>query len=209
MKKNIILLSLLILGLLKAASAQELEFGAKAGISSSAVGIKDLQGLDLSTESNRTYNFGLYGRIKIIGIGLYVQPELIYNNRASNITLKAPSLASPQIFAHSAKYVDVPVLVGWKFLGLLRVYGGPNFQFLVDQNTDLPQVAGLTKEDLKKNTTGVQVGVGVDLLKLRLDAKYDFNTSDMGSAFSFNGNKPTINNGMIMLQVGIKLFGLL
>lgn len=191
--------------------AQQLELGVKAGISSNTIGISDLQGLDLSTERNSTYNFGIYGRLKVIGLGLYVQPELIYNTRASNFTLNSPTLNEPTIFAHKAHYVDVPVLVGWKFLGLLRVYAGPNFQFLLSQDTNIPEVTGntLTQENLKDRTTGVQIGVGADFLKIRVDLKYDFNTSDMGSAFSFNGMKPTINNNMLMFQVGIKLFSLL
>lgn len=210
MKKTFILISLL--SAFSSLYAQELEFGVKGGISNNTIQISDMKSLDVATDANNTYNFGLYGRLKIIGIGLYVQPELIYNTRASNFSLKTPTTLNPsltQIFSHKANYVDVPVLVGWKFLKLFRVYGGPNFQFLLNQNTDIPNVTGLTKEDLKKNTTGIQFGVGLDLLKLRADVKYDFNTSDMGSAFRYNGNAPTLKNGMIMIQIGIKLFGIL
>jgi hypothetical protein len=105
--------------------------------------------------------------------------------------------------------MDVPVLVGWRVLKTFRLYAGPNFQFLLKQITDIPDNKDFKLEDLKDRTTGFQVGAGLDILKLRVDLKYDFNTSDMGSAFSYQGIAPTLQNKMVTLQVGLKLYSLL
>jgi len=206
MKK--ILLGLLFIAATTISYSQELEFGVKAGLSSDKIKLENLGTLDASVEGNTTYNFGAYGRLKVLVIGLFVQPELIYNKRASNITIK--DAGQTYTFSHSANYVDVPVLIGFKMLKLVRIYGGPNFQFLVGQKTDFPSdVPAFKKSDLNKSSTGVQLGVGLDLLKFRVDAKYDFNAGSMGTPFEYNGTAPTLKNGMITLQVGIKLFGIL
>jgi len=190
------------------AFSQELEFGLKAGFSSDNITLHDKGTLDAKVEANTTYNFGVYSRFKIVVIGFFIQPELIYNKRASNFTIT--DAGQKYTFSHSASYMDVPVLFGFKMFKTFRIYGGPNFQFLVGQNTDIPNnVAAFKKMDLTKNTTGIQLGAGLDLMKFRVDAKYDFNNNSMGSAFEYNGIAPTLKNGMITLQVGIKLFGIL
>lgn len=196
-----------LIGLCVSAFAQELEFGLKAGLSQSKISLSNTQSIQMGSEPNSTFNFGAYGRFKVILIGLYVQPELIVNRRACNFTVMANG--KNELFSHSASYIDVPVLVGFKMLKLFRIYGGPNFQFMTKQKTDLPSVVGFEKSDLTKKTTGIQLGVGLDLAKFRIDAKYDFNNSSMGSPFIYNGVAPTMKSNLFTVQVGFKLFGIL
>ncbi len=207
MKKLFVAIALLASTYL--ASAQELEFGLKAGLSSDKISLSNVSNFEAKIDPNTTLNFGAFGRLKIMIIGLYVQPEIIVNRRASNFTIKDIATGNSVIFSHSANYVDVPVLVGFKMLKLFRIYAGPNFQFLTNQKTDLPiNNTNFKTSNLKKQTTGIQFGVGLDLLKLRVDAKYELNTSSMGSPFTYNGVSPSSTSGMLMLQVGFKMFGL-
>jgi hypothetical protein len=185
--------------------AQNLELGIKAGINRDKIELEDLQNLATKIEPNTTINIGGYLRLST-PIGLYIQPEAVFNRRASNFKI---DLAGLQAFSHSANYVDVPVLVGWRFLKTFRLYAGPNFQFLMKQITEIPNNGDFKLENLKDQTTGFQVGAGLDLFKLRVDLKYDFNTNDMGSAFSYKGIAPTLQNKMVTLQVGLKLYSLL
>jgi len=188
--------------------SQELEFGLKVGLSSNKMELNHDMSFVSNLESNNTYNFGAYGRFKVKMVGLYVQPEAIYNTRASNITITDNGVKN--VFLQSASYIDIPVLVGLKFLKVFRVYGGPNFQMLVSQKTDIPSGnVDFVKTDLNKRANSIQLGVGLDLAKFRFDAKYDYNTSDMGSPFSYKQNAVNTKNAMFTLQVGIKLFGLL
>jgi hypothetical protein len=206
MKK--LILSLVLFTASLSGFSQELEFGLKVGISSDKMKLEHASTFVSDLEGNKTYNFGVYGRFKVKVIGLYVQPEAIYNTRASNITITDNGVKN--VFLQSASYIDIPVLVGLKFLKVFRVYGGPNFQMLVSQKTDIP--AGkveFVKTDLNKKATGMQLGAGLDLAKFRFDAKYDFNVGDMGSPFTYKGNAVSTQNAMFTFQVGIKLFGLL
>ncbi|MCG9880449.1 MAG: PorT family protein [Bacteroidia bacterium] len=201
MKKLIITFNLLFFAFL--ANAQNVEIGIKAGISSDKIKLEDVQNVNTKIEGNVTTNIGAYLRAST-PIGLYVQPEAVFNRRGSNFTVDG---LDP--FSHTANYVDVPVLLGWRFLKTVRVFAGPNFQFLMKQVTEIPNDPNFKAEDLKGFNTGYQVGAGLDLLRLRVDLKYDFNVNDMGSAFSYKGVSPTLQNNMITLQLGYRLFSLL
>jgi hypothetical protein len=169
---------------------------------------------DLQITNKNTFNGGVYGRFKIKLIGLFVQPELVYNTRGYNFEIKEPNSGETINLKQQAYYIDVPVLVGLKMLKFLRVYAGPNFQYLLkNEITGIDEVKALAidfkKTGMKKASTGVQIGFGLDLLKFRIDVKYDFNPTDMGSPFSYQSQAQSIKTSLITIQLGYKLFGVL
>ena len=210
MKKFILVIAALTFSL--TAFSQGFEIGIKGGVNITAAGaVKDLvPGVDIA--SKNTYNGGVYGRLKIKLIGVYVQPELVYNTRGYNFNITANGITYN--IKQQAYYLDVPVLVGLKMFKFLRVYAGPNFQYLLkNEITGLDNVVALAidfkKTELKKANTGVQIGFGLDLSKFRLDVKYDFNPTDMGSPFSYQNQVQSIKTSMVTIQLGYKLFGIL
>ncbi|MCF8253937.1 MAG: PorT family protein [Bacteroidia bacterium] len=193
------------------AISQELEFGFKAGLSKGGFTYSNFTANTVkyspTNENISTYNFGAYGRLKLWVIGLYVQPELMYNKRGSNVTLETTT--DKYIFSNTANYLEIPVLVGFKMLKTFRIYGGPNFQIMTKQKTDIPNAPKFASSDLTKKTTGIQLGLGLDLMKLRFDVKYDFNAGNMGTPFLYDGSGPSAQNTMLTFQIGYKLFGVL
>ncbi len=184
------------------ASNAQLEFGLKGGLSGSKLNLSEKPSFEYSNESNNTINFGIYSRLMIPVVGLYIQPEVILNNRASNF-----KVLNEKAFFHKANYVDIPVLVGFRFLKIARVYGGPNFQILTKQLTEIPaDNPDYVKNELSKRSTGYQLGVGADLARLRVDLKWDFNNASMGSPFTYKGHTPELTSRLITLQIGFKLF---
>ncbi len=210
MKKFILVLAALTFSI--AAFSQGFEIGIKGGLNITAAGaVKDLvPGVGIS--SKNTYNGGVYGRLKIKLIGIFVQPELVYNTRGYNFDITANG--KTYNIKQQAYYLDVPVLVGLKMFKFLRVYAGPNFQYLLkNEITGVDDVVALAidlkKTDMKKANTGVQIGFGLDLSKFRVDVKYDFNPTDMGSPFSYQNQVQSIKTSMVTIQLGYKLFGVL
>ena len=191
-----------------AAYSQGIEIGIKGGVNITAAGaVKDLvPGVDIA--SKNTYNGGVYGRFKIKLIGVFVQPELVYNTRGYNFDITANG--KTYNIKQQAYYLDVPVLVGLKMFKFLRVYAGPNFQYLLkNEITGIDNIVTFQKTDMKKANTGVQLGFGLDLSKFRVDVKYDFNPTDMGSPFSYQNQVQSIKTSMVTIQLGYKLFGIL
>ena len=206
MKKFILVIAILTFSI--AAYSQGIEIGIKGGVNITAAGaVKDLvPGVDIA--SKNTYNGGVYGRLKIKLIGIFVQPELVYNTRGYNFDITANG--KTYNIKQQAYYLDVPVLVGLKMFKFLRVYAGPNFQYLLkNEITGINDIVGFEKKDMKKANTGVQLGFGLDLSKFRVDVKYDFNPTDMGSPFSYQNQVQSIKTSMVTIQLGYKLFGIL
>ena len=206
MKKFILVIAILTFSI--AAYSQGIEIGIKGGVNITAAGaVKDLvPGVDIA--SKNTYNGGVYGRLKIKLIGIFVQPELVYNTRGYNFNITANGITYN--IKQQAYYLDVPVLVGLKMFKFLRVYAGPNFQYLLkNEITGIDNIVTFQKTDMKKANTGVQIGFGLDLSKFRVDLKYDFNPTDMGSPFSYQGKAQLIKTSMVTIQLGYKLFGIL
>ena len=208
MKKFILVIAALTFSI--AAYSQGFEIGIKGGLNiAAASAVKDLvPGVGIS--SKNTYNGGVYGRFKIKLIGVFVQPELVYNTRGYNFNITEPITNTTINIKQQAYYIDVPVLVGLKMFKFLRVYAGPNFQYLLkNEITGIDNIVTFQKNDMKKANTGVQIGFGLDLSKFRLDVKYDFNPTDMGSPFSYQGKEQLIKTSMVTIQLGYKLFGIL
>ncbi len=208
MKKFILVLAALTFSI--AAYSQGFEIGIKGGLNITSAGaVKNLvPGVGIA--SKNTYNGGVYGRLKIKLIGIFVQPELVYNTRGYNFNITEPITNTTINIKQQAYYIDMPVLVGLKMFKFLRVYAGPNFQYLLkNEITGIDDIVDFKKTDMKKANTGVQIGFGLDLSKFRVDLKYDFNPTDMGSPFSYQSQVQSIKTSMVTIQLGYKLFGIL
>lgn len=212
--KKIVLSLLLGVGLIPA-FAQEFEMGVKLGVHTGRTSLDAIQNYSLNSDSEAKLHGGIYANLKLKGLGWFIQPEALITTRAadlkvsgSNLSSTNPSLTDVTVH-HSALYADVPVLVGMKFIKLIRVYGGPNFQFLLNQDTHIPSTADQIKAmDLKKNTTGVILGAGLDFWKIRADVRWNYAPS-LGANIQFNNGQPELKSSMISIQVAYQLFGIL
>ena len=212
MKKFILVLAALTFSI--AAYSQGFEIGVKGGMNITAADVMKEASKDVQITNKNTYNGGIYGRLKIKFVGIFIQPELVYNTRGYNFDIKEPITGTTINIKQQSNYLDVPVLVGLKMFKFLRVYAGPNFQYLLtNEITGVDDAVALAidfkKTDMKKSNTGVQIGFGLDLSKFRVDVKYDFNPTDMGSPFSYQHQVQSIKTSMITIQLGYKLFGIL
>ena len=208
MKKFILVLAALTFSI--AAYSQGFEIGIKGGMNITAADVMKEASKDVQITNKNTYNGGIYGRLKIKLVGIFIQPELVYNTRGYNFDIKEPITGTTINIKQQSNYLDVPVLVGLKMFKFLRVYAGPNFQYLLkNEITGINDIVGFEKKDMKKANTGVQLGFGLDLSKFRVDVKYDFNPTDMGSPFSYQGKEQLIKTSMVTIQLGYKLFGIL
>jgi hypothetical protein len=202
MKKLFIISSLLIGAF--ATQAQTLDFGIKAGLNFSELSN------NIPTQYNATntatgFVGGAYGRVGILGF--FAQPELLYSQRKGAYT----STVDGSAVINTLSYLDVPVLVGYKLL-FARFNAGPNFQFLMNaqqSGTDAAKDPNFTKSNFNSSVVGYQAGVGVDLLKLSVDLRYDGNFGSLGNEITTaTGQKIDYSTraSMWQLTVGFKLF---
>jgi Outer membrane protein beta-barrel domain len=210
MIKKIILITAFV-GIYVAVQAQEFVLGAKLGLTTTQVLGSDYK--NFSTPDN--YNGLLLGAYARIGfIGFFVQPEVLLRNLNFNITNQKNGANST--VKNNLTYVDVPVLFGKKFLKLIRLSAGPNFQFLVNKEISINNASlidPIKEGDFNNFVLGAQAGIGVDVWKLSFDIRYDFSLSKIGEAAKLvNTNANNIDFGsrasMVQFSVGYRFLKL-
>ncbi len=195
--------------------AQSLEFGLKAGINTGKSSLNELSSYSLKSNETSIIQGGAYAQFKVWLIGTYIQPELLFTRRTNSIDIagvlnSGSSSTSTATVKTNDLYLNVPVYIGKQFFKTIRVYAGPNFQFLLSPETMLPENANLiTKNDISKFVTGFAVGAGLNILKFRADIRWDY-AGNLGNHVQINQNlQPSLSNGMISFQLGYKIFGTL
>jgi len=166
----------------------QLDFGVKASYNSS-LGLNNLSSVTNGTynlnsvkyDASNGYELGAFARV---GISMfYFQPELLYGFGKKDYTQSFMNGSTSVTYNKhvTISNVDVPLLVGLKFLDLkvinFRVFAGPKLRFNAGSSLDFTTPAGesFDASNLQKDIKGAQVGlvsgVGVDFLMLTLDLR--------------------------------------
>ena len=181
MKSKLLLLGLLLCSV-GVFAQKPLSIGIKGGYSSSKVTTK------LNVDENSINNYIAGAMVRINMSKLYLQPEAYFSTKGGKWGSDAIDF----------KTIDVPVLLGVKFLDLkvakLRINAGPVMSFITDKKI---KVEGADEKKFKDNFVGFQYGAGVDVLNFTLDARFENSFGNLNSGPE--GGKSKI----FMLTLGI------
>jgi hypothetical protein len=202
MKKLLLFACLFVVGQL--AMSQMLSFGLKGGVQSSKIKFSDFSA-DVDVEGQTVSNvkfepssyemgfhFGAFARVKVLS--LFVQPEVYFSNSAASINVKSATADSiDDIATLKMNKIDIPILIGMKF-GPARVNLGPVATFNLSSKTkgsdQIKSIVGDKFESTKSATFGLQVGVGLDILKkVTVDLRYEFGLSKLGDKVTIGGQE--------------------
>ena len=199
MKKLILTLALAVIGF--SASAQ-FTLGPRITLTSNNLDLREEVANVKAGDAEFGFQYGIFARIKVPVIGLYVQPELLFSKSESTITSGAQDVDL------SFNRVDVPVMIGGQ-IGPLRINAGPSFSFLTSAESDVAGAVLDIKDNYSNTTVGFQAGIGVDILKFVIDLKYEGSFSErFGDAITVAGNSFATDEraSQIVLGIGFKLF---
>jgi len=153
-----------------------------------------------SSDNKGGYYGGIWARIG--GAGIHLQPELY-------LTGKNSSLVTQTGQENNVKFtsLDVPVLIGTKIGAAgfgLRLNTGPVFTFMLNEpKQNFGQAASSSfNGKFKDATLAWQFGVGLDIGKLNIDARYESGLSEINSA----GGYPTTKLNLYTIGVGFRVF---
>jgi len=175
-------------------------FGPKLGVNYSK--IRFTEGAQRPDSQYYTgFHAGLFGRLDLGR--LYLQPELVYNEKGSRVTIPAGAGATGGTTDEvKLKTLDVPVLLGVKLVDAevanLRLMGGPVFSNTLQQRSEALQRISEKNFSFNKQNVGYQVGLGVDIATITLDARYESSLREISSEF---GSRPSL----FMLSLGFKI----
>lgn len=192
MKKLLLILVSAFL-LMQSSQAQVFQWGIKAGLGLNSLKIADLTGLedgsdvyDLITGDNvMGYHVGIQTRMNIAMI--FIQPELYFNDGGARIE-EFKNNALEAIYNVDFQRIDIPLLVGVK-LGPARINLGPVGSYVVNESIsgDVENMNPDYTFFSQSMTWGYQVGLGIDFLKISLDARYEGSLSSLGESVNVGG----------------------
>lgn len=187
---------MLTIGFSQLSNAQ-LDFGLKAGLNYNSNSIKETaQDVFDGAKSKTGYHAGIWLRLKLPVVGLYLRPELVYTNLENEVFYKTVSKSTSFNF----QKIDIPVLLGKKVFGIGNVYIGPSFQYILDSDfsiSDIPNVDG------DGFTVGLQFGGGVEFGNLGIDVRWERAFSDIESSFVGNLGSVSYDTRINQIIIGL------
>jgi len=201
------------LGFTGVVNAQLVTFGLKAGVNTTTDVFKNVS---LTNDEGKGYDIinnkakvgflaGAYARVSILGF--FVQPELYYAQSSTEITLQEIGTTTVSKEVNKLNTLNIPILFGTKF-GPLRVNAGPVATIILSNTNIVDNISGLD-QDMDKANWGLQAGIGLDISKISLDARYETSISKLGSAYNTaSGSKVNFGSRpqQFIFTLGLKLF---
>ena len=205
-------------------SAQSFSWGAKVNVGSPNLKIKDIQNLDDNqdpeniaklldnTDAVLTYQLGFFTRFKFAGV--YIQPEAMFSSSKTEMTFenilnKNTNTNNDVVGEVKLNKLDIPVMIGKRFMKIVRINAGPVFSYILSQNIDQSGAKEAWNEinaEYKNATVGLQYGIGVDIAMINIDLRVEKGFQAISENLTIGGTDFAADQRLeqIMLSVGIK-----
>lgn len=126
---------------------------------------------------------------------IYIKPMALYGMRYGKVTYNTPD--GQQTTNFNMNKVEVPVLIGVRFLGPLYIEGGPSYNYIFDLTNKYNNYS----LQVNQSAIGYRVGLGAELGPLLLSVNYG------GVTYKGDNNKTTFKEPYkLIFGLGI-LFG--
>ena len=200
MKKTslLILLFFLSISLFAQQNKSSFRIGIKAGLSTSdidvnALNILDEGGTDRLSLAVKDAKYGLHAGIVLRAqINKFlIQPEILFNSNTVDYTVEDfdNSDMVNNVLSEKYQYLDIPVLLGFKF-GPLRLQGGPVGHIFLDSSSDFFDLNDINyRQEFENMTIGWQAGLGLDIWSVMIDLRFEGNFTNFGNHLNFAGQQ--------------------
>jgi hypothetical protein len=195
-------LTLLILaGTFFATANAQFAFGIKAGANFSNVNGDGLNGS--STSSLVGFNGGVFFKIPVAGHWA-IQPELVYSGQGFKQT------ESGITGTQTENYINIPVLLKYRFPMGLFIETGPQVGFLMSANAKVQNVSEGDKSSFNSTDVAWAVGAGfhIPTTKLAVDVRYNIGLSNIANNNNNGGSSSSgsVHNGVFQIGLMYTLF---
>jgi hypothetical protein len=218
MKK--LILTIALLGFTLNSSAQDFSWGPKVGIALPSIKLSDVEDVESGIETLRlleeanakiSAHIGVFARISLLGF--YVQPEILFSSSKSEVgyNLLLAGQTNYESVAGEVRLnkLDIPVLVGKRFLKVFRVNAGPVFTLPLSEDISfksLSSTVGDVETNYKSATVGAQIGAGLDLAFLTVDLRYELALQSISEGISVGGTEFAADQrvNQFLISIGYK-----
>jgi hypothetical protein len=184
-------------------------FGIRGGLNFSNLYTKNG---DEDSDMKVGYNVGLFGKLPITR-QFAIQPELYYTTKGAKTSYSSMFVNGTADF--NLNYLELPILAVVNITDNINIHAGPYFSYLVsgkvrnDSNISLFDFEdNINNDDYNKFDAGLAVGLGVDVGRVGIGARYNYGLSKVGKDKSFAGfdyKFPDAVNGVASLYISISL----
>ncbi|MCB0667886.1 MAG: hypothetical protein KDC80_18795 [Saprospiraceae bacterium] len=172
----------------------QIRFGIKGGLSTYDLGVNEalkiVQNgneflLDVQ-DAKYGYHAGLVLQIKLASF--VIQPEVLFNSNSVDYSFgQSSSPGSSSIFTEKYQNLDIPLMLGLK-AGPMRLMAGPVGHYFIKSTSELFEFESY-EQKFDDVSFGWQGGIGVDLLNVMVDVRYEGNFVKFGDHISFGGQR--------------------
>jgi hypothetical protein len=160
----------------------QVDFGIIGGVNFARLKFDDIsipsQDIDINQVAERGNGFHLGGVAMIQIKGIFLQPEILYNQFSSVLTIEDMQQINAKEEELVTRRLDVPVLIGKKF-SIFKLMAGPVASITLSNDSPLSDIQDV-KDNYKDATFGYQLGVGFKASNLFVDVKYEGSLSKFG-----------------------------
>ena len=195
MKKILLVAAIAVFGF-TTLNAQEVSFGAKAGLNLASITGEDTDDLDGRT----AFHVGAIAEISI-SEKFSVQPELLYSAQGATLSEDGVDVD------FKLDYINVPIIAKFYVAEGFSLEAGPQLGFLINSEVEGEGVSIDIDEAVKGFDFGVNFGIGYKLENgLNFGARYNLGLTDGNDDPEFFESDEAFKNGVFQISVGYFFF---
>ena len=186
---RILTLSLILFFSIVQRSNAQFSFGLTGGLSTTDFGDEQvpitLDELAMYKIKAQEARYGIHlGGFAIVQIGnIFLMPEAIFNSTATDYEIEYLDQPQNVILEEEFKNLDLGMMIGWKY-GILRLGAGPVAHYKISHRSELWEISGYD-EKLDDMKWAWQAGLGLDIVFVHLDLRYEGNFSKQSDHITF------------------------
>jgi opacity protein-like surface antigen len=203
--KRVLLIAAIAILELGNVNAQDVKFGAKAGLNLSNVSIEIDGGME--TDSKVGYNFGAFAEISLLE-KLIFQPELLFSTQGFKVKQSIDEFSFEQ--TNKMNYLNVPLMFRYAVFNKFGLEVGPQVGFLLSANSEIKETFNGEsetfdqdfKDSVKSIDFGLNFGASYDVSEnIIIGARYNLGLSNINNE---DGDANKINNTVFSFSLGYR-----
>lgn len=198
MKKTLFILMLSFFAL-SGLQAQKLSIGVKGGLNMTSISTEESIA---DNAAKAGMHIGAFVELKLLKV-IALQPELLFSMQGT--ASEIDGIGDVKI---NTNYVNMPIMLKFYLIpGLINIELGPQFGFLLSANysDDVNDILGDPKTAFKNADLSGCFGLGVDISKLQLSARYNLGLSDINDISGVSGVQSFVQrNQVFQFSLGYK-----
>jgi len=203
--KRVLLIAVIVILELGNVYAQDVKFGAKAGLNLSNVSIEIEDGVE--TDGKIGYNFGAFAEISL-SEKLIFQPELLFSTQGFKVKQSIDEFSFEQ--TNKMNYLNVPIMFRYAVFNKFGLEVGPQVGFLLSANSEIKETFNGEsetfdqdfKDSVKSIDFGLNFGASYDVSEnIIIGARYNLGLSNINNE---DGDANKINNTVFSFSLGYR-----